>query len=58
MQLEKDCFHLEKKSLKSLNFELGLKIVPTIARILVFCKSGLLQEVVTEGASTVYRLVV
>ena len=27
-------------------------------RILVFCKSGLLQEAVTEGASTVYRLVV
>ena len=27
-------------------------------RILVFCKSGLSQEVVTEGASTVYRLVV
>ena len=26
--------------------------------ILVFCKSGLLQEVVTEGAWTVYRLVV
>ena len=55
-------FSFGRKKFEKFDFRTGPKKSSNYSdftrRIFVFCKSGLLQEVVTEGASTVYRLVV